>query len=89
MSSLHYYYGLKPTEKRTMSEVFEMAVYRKGEADYVDDGLFLKHSHSLLRLERKSRSVANGFYDENDEILMDIMSAGEGKDSEPEKPTIN
>ncbi|XP_039029499.1 uncharacterized protein LOC120163716 [Hibiscus syriacus] len=38
MRSLQGYYGLKATEKRTMSEVLEMALYRKGEADYVDDG---------------------------------------------------
>ncbi|MBA0727480.1 hypothetical protein Golax_000461 [Gossypium laxum] len=86
MSSLQGYYGLKPTEKKTMPEGFEMALYRKGEADYLEDGLFLKPSSSnpLSMLKRKSRSVANGFYDENGEILVDIMSAGEGKEGEPE-----
>ncbi|XP_039018336.1 uncharacterized protein LOC120149674 isoform X2 [Hibiscus syriacus] len=85
LSSLQGYYGLKATEKKMMSKVFEMAVYRKGEADYVDDGQFLEHSNSLLRLKRKSRSVANGFYDKKGEILGDIMSAGEAKDGEPDK----
>ncbi|MBA0637230.1 hypothetical protein Godav_024651, partial [Gossypium davidsonii] len=86
MSSLQGYYGLKPTEKKTMPEGFEMALYRKGEADYLEDGLFLKPSSSnpLSMLKRKSRSVANGFYDENGEILVDIMSAGEGKEGEPD-----
>lgn len=86
MSSLQGYYGLKPTEEKTMPEGFEMALYRKGEADYLEDGLFLKPSSSnpLLRLKRKSRSVANGFYDENGEILVDIMSAGEGKEGKPD-----
>nr|KJB79872.1 hypothetical protein B456_013G070300 [Gossypium raimondii] len=51
MSSLQGYYGLKPTEKKTMPEGFEMALYRKGEADYLED---------------------------------DIMSAGEGKEGEPD-----
>ncbi|KAK5770832.1 hypothetical protein PVK06_046987 [Gossypium arboreum] len=86
MSSLQGYYGLRPTEKKTMPEGFEMALYRKGEADYLEDGLFLKPSSSnpLSMLKRKSRSVANGFYDENGEILVDIMSAGEGKEGEPD-----
>ncbi|MFQ6649498.1 hypothetical protein Gotur_023507 [Gossypium turneri] len=86
MSSLQGYYGLKPTEKKTMPEGFEMALYRKGEADYLEDGLFLKPSSSnpLSMLKRKSRSVANGFYDESGEILVDIMSAGEGKEGEPD-----
>ncbi|KAE8691448.1 Peptidoglycan-binding LysM domain-containing protein, putative isoform 2 [Hibiscus syriacus] len=83
MSSLQGYYGLKATEKGTMSEVLEMALYRKGEADYVDDGLL---SHPHLRLKRKSRSVANGFYSENGEILVDIMAAGEDRDSESQRP---
>ncbi|GMI88431.1 hypothetical protein like AT5G08200 [Hibiscus trionum] len=89
MSSLQGYYGLKATERKTLSEVFEMAVYRKGETDYVDDGLFLRHSYPLLRLKQKSGSLANGFYDENGENLVDFTSAGEGKDSEPEKSNEN
>ncbi|EOX99130.1 Peptidoglycan-binding LysM domain-containing protein, putative isoform 3 [Theobroma cacao] len=44
MSSLQGYYGLKPAEKKTKSEGFEMAVYRKGEAHYLEDGPFLKPS---------------------------------------------
>ncbi|KAL4303141.1 hypothetical protein GQ457_10G018700 [Hibiscus cannabinus] len=61
MSSLQGYYGLKPTEKRTMSEVFEMAVYRKGEADYVDDGEGKdsepeKNNDKLIRRRQKSEA---------------------------------
>ncbi|OMO60126.1 hypothetical protein CCACVL1_24381 [Corchorus capsularis] len=88
MSSLQGYYGLKPTEQKTMSEGFEMAVYRKGEAHYLEDGPFLKPSPSSgrpLQLHRKSRSLANGFFDENGEAVADIMSAVEAKDGEPDK----
>ncbi|XWS39581.1 hypothetical protein CRYUN_Cryun18bG0067600 [Craigia yunnanensis] len=88
MTSLQGYYGLKPTEKKMRSESFEMAVYRKGEAHYLEDGPFLTPSSSSnppLKLHRKCRSVANGFFDENGEVVVDIMSAGEAKEGEPDK----
>ncbi|KAK6241556.1 hypothetical protein SCA6_006945 [Theobroma cacao] len=88
MSSLQGYYGLKPAEKKTKSEGFEMAVYRKGEAHYLEDGPFLKPSPASnppLNYHRKCRSLANGFFDENGEVIADIMSAGEGKEGEADK----
>ncbi|XVE49743.1 hypothetical protein DITRI_Ditri01bG0105700 [Diplodiscus trichospermus] len=88
MSSLQGYYGLKPTEKKTISEGFEMAVYRKGEAHYLEDGPFIKPSSASgpsLKLHRNCRSVTNGFYDENGEVVADIMSAVEAKEGEPDK----
>ncbi|KAK8616148.1 hypothetical protein V6N13_017709 [Hibiscus sabdariffa] len=88
MSSLQGYYGLKPSEKSVPSEGFEMAVYRKGESHYLEDGLSLKlssNSDPPLRLQRKCRSVTDGFYDENGEIAPDILSAGETKDGDPDK----
>ncbi|XVE92911.1 hypothetical protein REPUB_Repub01dG0144300 [Reevesia pubescens] len=87
MSSLQGYYGLKPPEKKTISEGFEMAVYRKGDAHYLEDGPFLKPSASdpPLKLHRKSRSVANGFVDENGEVIVDILSAAEAKEGELDK----
>ncbi|XVE66344.1 hypothetical protein DITRI_Ditri08aG0072800 [Diplodiscus trichospermus] len=86
MTSLQGYYGLKQTEKK-ISEGFEMAVYRK-EANHLDDGPFLKpssDSYPTLKLHRKCRSIANGFFDENGEVTADILSAGEAKEGEPEK----
>ncbi|XVF44547.1 hypothetical protein PTKIN_Ptkin02bG0133300 [Pterospermum kingtungense] len=88
MSSLQGYYGLKPTEKKTISEGFEMAVYGKGEAQHIEDGQFLKLSptyNSSLKLHRKCRSATNGFFDENGEVAADIMSAGEAKEGEADK----
>ncbi|KAL4281995.1 hypothetical protein GQ457_03G005750 [Hibiscus cannabinus] len=88
MSSLQGFYGLKPSGKSVASEGFEMAVYRKGKSHYQEDGPSLKlssNSDPPLRLQRKSRSVTNGFYDEYGEITADILSAGEAKDGEPDK----
>ncbi|XVF01786.1 hypothetical protein REPUB_Repub04eG0119200 [Reevesia pubescens] len=87
MSSLQGYYGLKPTEKKTISEGFEMAVYRKGDAHYLEDGPFINHSSAStpLKLHRKCRSVADGFYDDNGEVIADIMSAGEAKEGESDR----
>ncbi|XP_022743200.1 uncharacterized protein LOC111294226 [Durio zibethinus] len=88
MTSLQGYYGLNPTEKKMISEGFEMAVYRKGEAHYLEDGPFLKPSSASnppLKLHRKCRSVANGFFCENGEVIADIMSAGEVKEGEADK----
>ncbi|XWS54337.1 hypothetical protein CRYUN_Cryun10bG0081300 [Craigia yunnanensis] len=87
MTSLQGYYGLEPTEKKMSSEGLEMAVYRNGEAHYLKDGPFLKlssASYTPLKLHQKCRSVVNGFFDENGEVVADIKSAGEAK-GEPDK----
>ncbi|XP_009767238.1 uncharacterized protein LOC107816652 [Nicotiana tabacum] len=68
MSSLQGYYGLKPPDQKRASEGFEMAVYRKGGSHYLEDGPFVKSSplsNPPLSLQRKSKSVANGFMSEN------------------------
>ncbi|KAE8672723.1 Detected protein of confused Function [Hibiscus syriacus] len=88
MNSLQGYYGLKPPQKSVSSEGFEMAVYRKGESHDLEDGSSLRLSSYYdppLRLQRKIRSVTNGFYDKNGEITADILSAGEAKDGDPDK----
>ncbi|KAE8672653.1 Detected protein of confused Function [Hibiscus syriacus] len=85
---LQGYYGLKPSEKSVPFEGFEMAVYGKGESHYLEDGPSLKLSSDAnppFRLQRKCRSVTNGFYVENGQITPDILSAGEAKDSDPDK----
>lgn len=84
MSSLQGYYGLKPAEEKFASEGFEMAVYRKGGAHYLEDGPFAKPSGELnppLSHHRKSKSEANGFTTENGH-LDDHLSAQESTDSE-------
>lgn len=68
MSSLQGYYGLKPPDQKRASEGFEMAVYQKGGSHYLEDGPFVKSSplsNPPLSLQRKSKSVANGFMSEN------------------------
>ncbi|KAM1084991.1 hypothetical protein ACFX13_010992 [Malus domestica] len=81
MNSLQSYYGLKPRNQNSITEGFEMAVYKNGGAHYLEEGRFLGASPASdqpLRQYRKSRSLVK--LDENGE-LCDSMSA-EG-DSEP------
>ncbi|XP_073136170.1 uncharacterized protein [Henckelia pumila] len=76
MSSLQGYYGLRSTDKKAATEGFEMPVYRKAGASYLEDGLFLKSSPSVnppLSLHRKSKSVANGLVLENGNLMKQIL----------------
>ncbi|GLT37455.1 hypothetical protein SLA2020_117720 [Shorea laevis] len=87
MSSLQGYYGLEPTEQKTTSEGFEMAVYKNGGAHYLEDGPYLKpfpSSNLPLSLHRKSKSLVNGFLDENGEPLENIH-VGEASDNSPDR----
>uniref|UniRef100_A0A5B6ZP83 LysM domain-containing protein n=1 Tax=Davidia involucrata TaxID=16924 RepID=A0A5B6ZP83_DAVIN len=87
MSNLQGYYGLKPTDKKTASEGFEMAVYREGGAHYLEDGPFAKTSpisNLPLSHHKKSKSVGNGFLPENGE-LADEVSLAEARDVDSEK----
>lgn len=80
MSSLQGYYGLKPTDKAIASEGVEMAVYRKGGARYLEDGLLSSNTSPPLSRHRKSRSLVNGFTSENVELADDmaVIEASEG-----------
>ncbi|KAK2972742.1 hypothetical protein RJ640_019390 [Escallonia rubra] len=78
MSNLQGYYGLKPADQKTVPEGFEMAVYQKGGAHYLEDEEFAKplpHSNPPLSHHRKSKSVANGFLPENGEVANDASGA--------------
>ncbi|KAL3502243.1 hypothetical protein ACH5RR_036692 [Cinchona calisaya] len=84
MNSLQGHYGLKPTGRKPASEGFEMAVYQKGGAHYLEDGQFSKLSSALnppLSCHRKSKSEANGFRTENGH-LDDHLSGQESTDSD-------
>lgn len=78
MSSLLGYYGLSPTDGKSASEGFEMAVYRKEGAHYLEDGPFSRPSgvSPPPRLHRKSRSIANDLMSENGN-LGDNLEAGD------------
>ncbi|XP_034683147.1 uncharacterized protein LOC117912599 isoform X1 [Vitis riparia] len=83
MSTLQGYYRLKPEDQRNAPKGFEMAVYRKESAHYLEDGQFSKQSsisNPLLSRVRKCRSLANGFMPENGEAAddMTILEAKEG-----------
>ncbi|KAI4384126.1 hypothetical protein MLD38_009892 [Melastoma candidum] len=84
MSSLQGYYGLK-SENRTKSYGgFEMAVFSKGDSQDLGDGPFLKSSPASgtpLGLHRKSRSVANGLFQENG-ATFDHKNEGNDVDSD-------
>ncbi|XP_012451520.1 uncharacterized protein LOC105773882 [Gossypium raimondii] len=86
MSSLQGFYALKSTERNTVPEGFEMAVYRKGETHFPDDSPFLKPSsasYPSLKLHRNCKNKANAFFDENGEVGTNVMSVVEAaKESE-------
>ncbi|GMP92547.1 hypothetical protein CsSME_00042721 [Camellia sinensis var. sinensis] len=87
MSNLQGYYGLKPADQRRASEGFEMVVYRKGSSHYLEDGPFNKPSplsNPPLRHHRKCKSVANGFFSENDE-LADGFTITEAREVDSDK----
>ena len=67
MSSLQGYYGLKPTNRNSSSESIEMAVYRKGISNYLEDGPFPGVSDPILGHHRKTKSLVNGYSDDNGE----------------------
>ncbi|PSR88325.1 LysM and putative peptidoglycan-binding domain-containing protein [Actinidia chinensis var. chinensis] len=84
MSKLQVYYGLKTTDQKPASEGFEMAVYRKGGSHYLEDGPFAQSSHLSnppLSHHRKSRSIANGFLQDNS-VLIGDMGVTEAKEIE-------
>ncbi|MBA0705208.1 hypothetical protein Golax_017416 [Gossypium laxum] len=86
ISSLQGFYALKSTERNTVPEGFEMAVYRKGETHFPDDSPFLKPSsasYPSLKLHRNCKNKANAFFDENGEVGTNVMSVVEAaKESE-------
>ncbi|XP_057960539.1 uncharacterized protein LOC131152725 [Malania oleifera] len=86
MSSLQGYYGLK-TNQKSPSDGFELAVYRRGSAHYLEDEVLPKASMASnppLGRHRKSRSVANGFLTENGELIDDVHMA-EAREGDSDK----
>ncbi|GFP92564.1 lysm and putative peptidoglycan-binding domain-containing protein 2 [Phtheirospermum japonicum] len=77
MSTLRGYYGLKPADQKGSSEGFEMAVYRKEGAHYLEDGPFAKSSLPLsnppLSHHRKSKSLANCLASQNGDLIDRLM----------------
>ncbi|KAI3467877.1 hypothetical protein Pfo_024540 [Paulownia fortunei] len=75
MSSLQGYYGLRQADQKAAAEGFEMAVYRNGGANSIEDGPF---STSLSNYpsshHRKSKSVANGLTLANGGLLDPLLS---------------
>ncbi|XP_075522355.1 uncharacterized protein LOC142555394 [Primulina tabacum] len=87
MSSLQGYYGLRSTDQNAATGGFEMAVYRKAGASYLEDGLFLKSAHVVnppLSLHRKSKSVANGLVSEKGNLKNQILLQ-EAEDSDSDR----
>lgn len=86
MTSFQGFYARKSTERNTVSEVFEMALYRKGETHFPDDSPFLKPSaasYPSLKLHRNCTNKVNAFFDENSEVGTNFMSVREAaKESE-------
>lgn len=75
MSSLRGYYGL--SEQKKCSEGFEMALYSKGSTSYGQNEGFTSPSllNPPLSQHRRSRSVANGFKAEEDDLTNDMDDA--------------
>ncbi|KAL6579367.1 hypothetical protein OROMI_009583 [Orobanche minor] len=78
LSSLRDYYNLKPTDEKSRSEGFEMAVYRKGAAHYLEDAPFATPtspvSNPPLSHHRKSKSAVNCLASENGNLMNPLMS---------------
>ncbi|KAL3651049.1 hypothetical protein CASFOL_007452 [Castilleja foliolosa] len=78
MSTLRGYYGLSPSDQKGASEGFEMSVYRKEGAHYLEDGPFAKSSSPLsnppLSHHRKSKSLANCIASQNGDLVDRRMS---------------
>lgn len=85
MSSLQGYYGLRPADQKGAPQGFEMAVYRKGGAHYLEDGPFAKSSpisSPPLNHHRKSKSTANFLVSENGDLIdQDLSQEAESSDS--------
>lgn len=76
MSSLRGYYGLN--KQKNSSEGCEMVLYSKGSTSYgEDEGHFTSSSqmNPPLSQHRRSRSLANGFKTEEDELANDMDDA--------------
>ncbi|KAL3613767.1 hypothetical protein CASFOL_041841 [Castilleja foliolosa] len=78
MSTLRGYYGLSPANQKGASEGFEMSVYRKEGAHYLEDGPLAKSSSPLsnppLSHHRKSKSLANCLASQNGDLIDRLMS---------------
>ncbi|XP_041013944.1 uncharacterized protein LOC121257116 [Juglans microcarpa x Juglans regia] len=88
MSSLHDYYRLKPRDPKTMPECLEMAAYKRGDSQYLEDGPFPSASlvsNPSLRHHRKSKSLVNALLDENGELAGGALSVSEAKDGDTDK----
>lgn len=81
MSSLRGYYGLN--ELRSGSEGCEMALYSKGTTNYGDgEGYFTPSlMNPPLSQHRRSRSMANGFKTEEDELAHEMHDAAKWIDN--------
>ncbi|KAJ8773537.1 hypothetical protein K2173_005783 [Erythroxylum novogranatense] len=80
MSSLQGYYGLKPNDVKSTHEGFEMAVYREGNSNFLEDALYQKSSSSScppLSLNRKYKSLFGGLLDGNNGGLVGHISFSE------------
>ncbi|KAL5576188.1 hypothetical protein UlMin_017887 [Ulmus minor] len=68
MSSLQGYYGLRTDRRSSTSEAIELAVYRDGVANYLEDGPLPRVSSPTLSIHQKSSSLVNGFSSHNGEL---------------------
>ncbi|KAG2701780.1 hypothetical protein I3843_06G055800 [Carya illinoinensis] len=71
ISSLQGYNGLKLRGQKTMPECLEMAAYKRGDSQYLEDGPFPSASlvsNQSLSHHRKSKSLVNALLDENGEL---------------------
>ncbi|XP_021735416.1 uncharacterized protein LOC110702077 [Chenopodium quinoa] len=82
MSSLRGYYGLN--EQKNSSDGFEMALYSKGSTSYGEDERSFTSPSLMnppLSQHRRSRSVANGFKTEEDDLSNDMDNAAKWIDN--------
>ncbi|KAG2701782.1 hypothetical protein I3760_06G060000 [Carya illinoinensis] len=86
MSSLQGYYGLKPRDQKTMPECLEMATYKKGDSQYLEDGppSTSLPSNPSLSHHPKSKSLVSALLDENGELAA-VLPVSEARDGDSDK----
>ncbi|CAK7327886.1 unnamed protein product [Dovyalis caffra] len=86
MSTLQKFYGLKSSKHKDSAEGMEMAVYRTGNLDYLNEGLLYKAlpvSGPSYR-NHKSINLADGFLPDNGSVA-EYKPLSEARDGEGEK----
>ncbi|KAJ6881619.1 hypothetical protein NC651_028268 [Populus alba x Populus x berolinensis] len=82
MSTLQKFYGLKSSKRKDSAESMEMAVYRRGSLDYLNEGLL--HVSGPSYSNHRSINLADDFLSENG-LAVEYNPLSEAREGEGEK----